>query len=124
MEKPYVLVVEEQNEITSLVTEIAASSDYDITTISNAIHLRKALVEHTFDIIIIDLFMSESDRFKLIIDLADIHCRSLLIFVSGEGDVILDVARKIAHAKRLNLIGLLNKPIQSELLKGFLSKAI
>jgi len=124
MEKPYLLIVEEQNEVTSLVTEITTISDFDITTISNATHLRKALVEHTFSVIIIDLFMPESDQFKLIIDLADIRCRSSLIFVSGKGNMLLDVARKIAQAKKLNPIGLLNKPIQPESLKEILNKAI
>ena len=124
MEKPSVLIVEELNELTSLMTETSAAAGLDITTISNLAHLRKALVEHTFATIIIDLFMPESDRFQLIIDLADIHCQSPLIFTSGESSMALDVAGKIARTKKLNVIELLNKPIQPEALIEILNKAI
>ena len=124
MEKPYALIVEKSNEVTSSITTISAAANFDITTISNLTHLRKALVEHTFDLIIIDLFMPESERFRLIVDLADIHCRSPLIFISDESSMALDVAGKIARAKKLNLIKLLSKPIQPEALRAILNKTI
>jgi len=124
MEMPSVLIVEELSELTSLMTEISVAADFDITTISNLTHLRKTFVEHTFSIIIIDLFMPEADQFHLIIDLADIHCRSSLIIISGANSMVLDVAGKIARAKKLNVIELLNKPIQPETLREALNKAI
>lgn len=124
MEKPCVLVVEKLHELTSLIKTAPVATDFDITTISNLTHLRKALVEHTFNIIIIDLFMPESEQFRLIIDLADIQCQSPLIFTSGENSMILDVAGKIARTKNLNLIELLHKPIQPEILREILNKVL
>jgi len=123
LERPCILVVEEQRELASIVMGMRDTVGFEITAVSTIAHLRKALVEHSFDFIMIDLYMPESDRFELIIDLADIRCQSPIIFTSGQGGMLLDVAGKIARTQGLNLIGLLDRPVQPEDLRLLLQKS-
>lgn len=63
-------------------------------------------------LVVCDLQMPIMDGVEVVSSLGAIGYRGALILVSGEAQRILDAAKRLAHAHGLNVLGVLNKPVQ------------
>jgi EAL domain-containing protein (putative c-di-GMP-specific phosphodiesterase class I)/ActR/RegA family two-component response regulator len=77
---------------------------------------------NSFDIIISDLNMPEMNGVELLRHLSEEDYRGSIILLSGEDKRILEVAKDLARARSLNVIGCISKPFKRESLELLLSQ--
>jgi len=124
MDNPTLVVVDDEIEMASFVAEVAEVIGFQVSAVSSAQQLRKTLERSTPDVIVIDIFMPDTDGFELIGELAEQGCSSGVILISGYGRTLLDGAGKIAEARGLNLVAVISKPFRLAELESALKKAI
>lgn len=77
---------------------------------------------NSFDIIISDLNMPEMNGVELLRHLSEADYRGGIILLSGEDKRILEVAKDLARARNLNVMGYISKPFKRESLELLLSQ--
>ncbi len=114
MNKPSIIVVDDEAEVATLIAEVADMVGFDAEVVVSAKRLLEAEATKRHDAMVIDLFMPDTDGFELIEVLAERKCDAAIILVTGYDKVLLNGAEKIARAKGLKLLGTLTKPFQFE----------
>jgi EAL domain-containing protein (putative c-di-GMP-specific phosphodiesterase class I) len=69
----------------------------------------------------IDLTMPTTDAIGLLASLVKLNCDARIILSDGSDAPVLSTARLIATEKKLNIVGIVPRPIQQQVLKDFLS---
>lgn len=77
--------------------------------------------EHAVDLIFCDLRMPHMDGVEFFRRLAEIGYRGGLILVSSEDGRLIDMMIKLARVQKLNLLGYLEKPVNTQALEGLLN---
>ncbi|MCB2007459.1 MAG: EAL domain-containing response regulator [Rhodoferax sp.] len=72
---------------------------------------------HGVDLVFCDLQMPEVDGVEFVRHLAHVGYRGALVVVSGEDDRILHAAEKLAQAHRIQVLGVLSKPVEPQRLR-------
>ncbi|EGV51601.1 regulatory protein [Candidatus Endoriftia persephone str. Guaymas] len=124
MDKPRLIAVDDELEMAAMIAEIAEMAGFESEVSSSAKALLDAEAECRHDVIVIDLFMPDTDGFELINALANRGCTATIIMVSGYDKTLLRGAGKIAKANGLNLLGTLTKPFRLDDVEALLRKAI
>ncbi len=124
MDKPRLIAVDDELEMAALIAELGEMVGYESEIAGSGKALLDAEAKQCHDVIVIDLFMPDTDGFELIATLADRGCTAAIIMVSGYDKTLLRGAGKIADANGLNLLGILTKPFQLDEVKALLQQAI
>ena len=117
-----ILIVEDESFILKLIEkQLNNYGNYNITFAADGQQAIDRLDDGKyFDLIISDLNMPNIDGIELMRRLSDRRYNGGIILVSGEDEKLLDIAKVLAKALRLNLNGVLKKPVQLNLLVGLL----
>jgi len=103
----HVLVVDDEADIRALIQEILTDEGYKITVAADAAQARSARAETKFDLILLDIWMPDTDGITLLrewSDGADLSCP--VVIMSGHGTV--DTA---VEATRLGAFDFVEKPL-------------
>lgn len=87
----------------------AGSLGHEVRFQTNTDGLRADLSEHTPDIIVLDLSLGAETGVDVLEWLAEHHRDVPILFLSGQGDELLDTARRIAQGNGLSVSGTINK---------------
>ena len=107
MRMSHVLVVDDEADIRALIQEILTDEGYKITVAADAAQARSARAETKFDLILLDIWMPDTDGITLLrewSDGADLSCP--VVIMSGHGTV--DTA---VEATRLGAFDFVEKPL-------------
>lgn len=107
MSNPHVLVVDDEADIRVLIQDILADEGYGVTTAANAEEARAARAAAKFELILLDIWMPDTDGITLLrewSDSGDLNCP--VVIMSGHGTV--DAA---VEATRLGAFDFIEKPL-------------
>ena len=107
MSNPHVLVVDDEADIRALIKDILSDENYGVTAAANADEARKAMEARKFDLILLDIWMPDTDGITLLrewSDAGDLSCP--VVIMSGHGTV--DTA---VEATRLGAFDYVEKPL-------------
>jgi DNA-binding NtrC family response regulator len=102
-----VLVVDDEVDIRALIKDILTDEGYGVTVAADAEEARKARVDQDFDLILLDIWMPDTDGITLLrewSDSGDLKCP--VVIMSGHGTV--DAA---VEATRLGAFDFVEKPL-------------
>jgi EAL domain-containing protein (putative c-di-GMP-specific phosphodiesterase class I) len=77
-----------------------------------------------FHLVVCDLQMPAMDGIEVLRGLAAMHYRGAVMLISGEDQRTLDSAERLAHAHGLDLLGVLQKPVEPARLVWLLDKLV
>jgi len=107
MSSPHVLVVDDEQDIRALIQDILTDEGYGVTVAANAAEARAARVNRKFDLILLDIWMPDTDGITLLREWSeggDLNCP--VVIISGHGTV--DTA---VEATRLGATDFVEKPL-------------
>ena len=107
MSAPRVLVVDDEADIRALIQEILSDEGYEVIAAADAAEARAARAETPFDLILLDIWMPDTDGITLLrewSDGGDLKCP--VVIMSGHGRV--DTA---VEATRLGAFDFVEKPL-------------
>lgn len=107
MSNPHVLVVDDEEDIRALIQEILSDEGYGVTAAANASEARAARENRKFDLILLDIWMPDTDGITLLREWSengDMNCP--VVIMSGHGTV--DTA---VEATRLGAFDFVEKPL-------------
>lgn len=92
-------------------------------------HAKSALAalvlnEETIDLVFCDLQMPDMDGVEFVRHLARIDYTGALVLVSGEDERILNTVENLARSHKLNVLGVLSKPVVPEQLRHLLTEQL
>ena len=95
-----VLVVDDEADIRALIQEILSEEGYGVTVAANAEEARSARSEDKFDLILLDIWMPETDGITLLrewSDDGDLNCPVVIMSGHGTVDTAVEATRLGAH---------------------------
>ena len=107
MTDPHVLVVDDEADIRALIKDILTDEKYGVTGAANAGEARAARASRRFDLILLDIWMPDTDGITLLREWSDsgeLNCP--VVIMSGHGTV--DTA---VEATRLGAFDFVEKPL-------------
>lgn len=107
MSSQHVLVVDDEADIRALIQDILTDEGYGVTVAANAGEARAARTKRKFDLILLDIWMPDTDGITLLrewSDSGDLNCP--VVIMSGHGTV--DTA---VEATRLGAFDFVEKPL-------------
>jgi DNA-binding NtrC family response regulator len=107
MSNPHVLVVDDEADIRALIQDILTDEGYGVEAAANAEEARAARSKQKFDLILLDIWMPDTDGITLLrewSDEGDLNCP--VVIMSGHGTV--DTA---VEATRLGAFDFVEKPL-------------
>ena len=101
-----ILVVDDEANIRALIDEILSEEGYDVTTAADAKEARSARKRHEFDLILLDIWMPDTDGISLLREWSEGGATGTVVMMSGHGTV--DTA---VEATRLGAVDFVEKPV-------------
>jgi DNA-binding NtrC family response regulator len=114
-----ILVVDDEANIRALIDEILSEEGYDVTTAADAKHARAARKEHEFDLVLLDIWMPDTDGISLLKEWTEGGESGTVVMMSGHGTV--DTA---VEATRLGAFDFIEKPVSLAKLLRTVEKAL
>jgi two-component system nitrogen regulation response regulator NtrX len=115
-----ILVVDDEPDIRQIVQEILEDEDYDITTAENAAAARTAYNEHRPDLVLLDIWMPDTDGITLLKEWSRDHTLPVpVVMMSGHGTVETAV-----EAIRLGAYDFIEKPLATAKLLVTIERAL
>ncbi len=114
-----ILVVDDEANIRALIDEILSEEGYDVTTAADAKHARAARKEHEFDLVLLDIWMPDTDGISLLKEWTESGESGAVVMMSGHGTV--DTA---VEATRLGAFDFIEKPVSLAKLLRTVEKAL
>ena len=107
MSSSHVLVVDDEADIRALIQEILSDEGYGVTVAADAAEARDARAQNHFDLILLDIWMPDTDGITLLREWSDAgDLTSPVVIMSGHGTV--DTA---VEATRLGAFDFVEKPL-------------
>ena len=114
-----ILVVDDEANIRALIDEILGEEGYEVTTAADAKEARAARKEREFDLILLDIWMPDTDGISLLKEWSESGTGSTVVMMSGHGTV--DTA---VEATRLGAVDFIEKPVSLAKLLRTVEKAL
>lgn len=118
------LVVDDDDDICDIVSEVAEAMGFAVVTISNAAEFETTYRSQQPEVIVLDLNMPGTDGVELLRFLAESKSPSAILLMSGLDNRTLASAQRLGRTYGLAMLGTLQKPIQISALEDALPRPI
>ncbi|MEM7620378.1 MAG: EAL domain-containing response regulator [Pseudomonadota bacterium] len=116
----HILIVDD-DPVTCLTAEFFLDymDGFQATSVQNGIEALELIDNQAshFDYILCDLKMPEMDGIEFLRNLKQRNFSGKIVIISGEHDSVISLAKDLAHAHNLSIIGTLQKPLKEKNLK-------
>lgn len=112
MEKPRLLVIDDEPALAEFVAAVADECGFDPILAGNSKAFHHAVRSHRPDMVALDLGMPEMDGVELLRFLAQEDSRAPVLIISGFDRRVLESAFRLGEALGLSMLGPLEKPIR------------
>lgn len=119
MNKAKILVVDDEPDIRNIIGDILEDEGYLTVSAENADTARAQLAEHDPDLILLDIWMPDTDGITLLKEWMDQGCGASVIMISGHGTVETAV-----EAIRIGAYDFLEKPLSTAKLLVTVQRAL
>ena len=107
---PRLVVVDDDEDMAILIAKAARFIGYE-ALVASPKELLDLDLENEVDVVVLDLFMPNTDGYQLIESLSEQGSSAAIILISGYDETFLKTAEIIAKAKGLDLRKRLTKPL-------------
>lgn len=101
---------------------VGEATGFDVEVLSSGKDLKSKLRKKCPDLLVMDIVMPNMDGIELINWFAKIRCKVPVVLMSGYDSSYLNAAAKLAEAQKINVVGVLQKPIAIETLEKLFRK--
>ncbi len=115
------LIVDDERDFGEYVGEVGENLGYDVVVTDNAVDFMDAYQEKIPSMIVVDMVMPGVDGVELIDWLAQQHCVSRILIVTGFNPRYVELVEGLGGAKGLPYIKSLTKPVKLADLRAALS---
>ncbi len=115
-----ILIVDDEVDICELIGDVAETRGFDVKTISDPSLVEQTLLEFKPHSIMLDLMMPGTDGVELLRTLGDHIKGCAIVLMSGHDVRVLNSAKRLGSAHGINVIGVLEKPIEVPTLRDTL----
>ena len=119
MKSARILVVDDESNIRVLLKEILSEEGYQVTTAADGSEARAARAGQSYDLILLDIWMPDTDGISLLRDWSEGGTLEPVVMMSGHGTV--DTA---VEATRLGALDFIEKPVSLAKLLRTVDKAL
>ena len=114
MSRGKLLVIDDDPDVGDLFGRIARRQGFDACVVTASEDFKTQCSCFDPDVILLDIFMPETDGFELLHYLGSHRCRAELILTSGKDRHFLSSAEQLAKAYGLTVLDKLSKPVHIE----------
>ena len=104
MSNPHVLVVDDEADIRASIQDILSDESYGVTVAANATEARQAREKRKFDLVLLDIWMPDTDGITLLREWSDeseLNCPVVIMSGHGTVDTAVEATRLgVASDKR------------------------
>jgi len=111
MERPHLLVIDDDEATARLFGRIAEGEGYEVRTASSGSDARAILTELQPAVIILDMIMPDMDGIEMVRWLSGQTYTGRLVLVSGFSQTYLQAAATMARAAGMATVHILQKPV-------------
>src|ERR1035437_9079191 len=116
------LAIDDADLHLSIVCKIAAQAGFGTSGAKSVGEASRMLRERIFDCITVDLSLGEQSGIEILKLLAEIKCRTPIIWISGSGHAVGNAAMGIGKYFDRNLCPPIPKPIKAAVLRNALTR--
>ncbi len=114
------IVLDDEFAFADFVAKVASSAGFDATVAETAMDFRR-LTERTWPrVLVLDLYMPDTDGIELLRELRERQCDSRIILLSGTDGRVLDAAYRLGGELGLSMAEKLTKPVRAPDLRRLL----
>ncbi len=118
-DQPLILVVDDEPLILTMAKEILTSEGYQVETAGNGNQALEALQKHAFDLVLTDMMMPDMSGMDLVQHLRLHHPETLALVFTGYANY-----QDAVEAVKLGAFDYLSKPVQPEILRHAIGRAL
>jgi len=122
MNRPRLLLIDDEPVIADFVASVASDCGFDPILTSNDASFRQSFVTNRPEMVALDLGMPGMDGVELLRFLADSGCTSAVLIISGFDRRVLESAFRLGEALGLPMVGPLEKPVRAHQLEELLNQ--
>lgn len=122
VQQPRVLIIDDDKDLSDYVSCVVSDAGFE-PLVCNDPSMLGEVYRDDLNTIVLDIMMPNIDGVEVLRDLAARKCEAGIIIVSGHDLGILRATEKIAIDRRLNFIGVLQKPFVPENLTALMTKS-
>ena len=121
MERPRLLLIDDEPALAAFVANAAAESGFTAQVATHYLQFREEFLENRPNMVALDLGMPGMDGVELLRFLADENYSAPVLIISGFDRRVLESAFRLGLALGLNMVGPLEKPVRLEVLETLLN---